>query len=342
MKIFYAIQATGNGHISRATQLYPYLSKMGEVDLFVSGNNSTIDFPFPVKYKSNGLSLYYNKCGGLNYMSILKNTKPLKILKEAQQLPLKNYDIIINDFECITSLACKFQKINSVQFGHQASFHSAKTPRPPQENTIGEFVLKNYSTSTKYMGLHFQPYDDFIFPPVIKQEFINKKIIDHKHVAVYLPAFQQECIQEAFEKLPHIEFHWYLASVKNSYKEKNITYFPVYQKLFNESLLTCHGLITGGGFETPSEALYLGKKLMCIPIQNHYEQQCNAAALSKLGVSVLDSIGEDFASHIATWFEKPKVDLNMQANNIQETLQYLVDTYPYKNENYAEEQLMFI
>jgi uncharacterized protein (TIGR00661 family) len=106
--------------------------------------------------------------------------------------------------------------------------------------------------------------------------------------------------------------------------------------------LTCHGLITGGGFETPSEALYLGKKLMCIPIQNHYEQQCNAAALSKLGVSVLDSIDEDFASHIATWFEKPKVDLNMQANNIQETLQYLVDTYPYKNENYAEEQLMFI
>jgi uncharacterized protein (TIGR00661 family) len=342
MKIFDSIQATGNGHISRATQLYPYLSKMGEVDLFVSGNNSTIDFPFPVKYKSNGLSLHYNKCGGLNYMSILKNTKPFKIFKEAQQLPLKNYDIVINDFECITSLACKLQKINSVQFGHQASFHSAKTPRPPQENTIGEFVLKHYSTSTKYMGLHFESYDDFIFPPVIKQEFINKKITDHKHVAVYLPAFQKECIQEAFEKLPHIEFHWYLASVKNSYKEKNITYFPVYQKLFNESLLTCHGLITGGGFETPSEALYLGKKLMCIPIQNHYEQQCNVAALSKLGVSVLDSIDEDFASHIATWFEKPKVDLNMQANNIQETLQYLVDTYPYKNENYAEEQLMFI
>ena len=36
MKIFYAIQATGNGHISRAIQLYPYLQKFGEVDLGVA------------------------------------------------------------------------------------------------------------------------------------------------------------------------------------------------------------------------------------------------------------------------------------------------------------------
>ena len=27
MKIFYAVQATGNGHISRAQQLYPYLKQ---------------------------------------------------------------------------------------------------------------------------------------------------------------------------------------------------------------------------------------------------------------------------------------------------------------------------
>jgi hypothetical protein len=30
MKIFYAVQATGNGHISRAIQLMPYLEKLGD------------------------------------------------------------------------------------------------------------------------------------------------------------------------------------------------------------------------------------------------------------------------------------------------------------------------
>ena len=42
MKIFYAIQGTGNGHISRAEQLYPYLQKHGEVDFFLSGSNAQL------------------------------------------------------------------------------------------------------------------------------------------------------------------------------------------------------------------------------------------------------------------------------------------------------------
>ena len=44
MKIFYAIQGTGNGHISRAEQLYPYLQKHGEVDFFLSGSNAQCSF----------------------------------------------------------------------------------------------------------------------------------------------------------------------------------------------------------------------------------------------------------------------------------------------------------
>jgi UDP-N-acetylglucosamine:LPS N-acetylglucosamine transferase len=52
MKIFYAIQATGNGHISRAMQIYPYLQKFGTVDFFLSGNNSSLQIDLPVKYKS--------------------------------------------------------------------------------------------------------------------------------------------------------------------------------------------------------------------------------------------------------------------------------------------------
>jgi UDP:flavonoid glycosyltransferase YjiC (YdhE family) len=34
MRIFYAVQATGNGHISRAMELLPELEKMGQVDIF--------------------------------------------------------------------------------------------------------------------------------------------------------------------------------------------------------------------------------------------------------------------------------------------------------------------
>lgn len=327
MKIFYSIQATGNGHISRAIQLYPYLQKFGTVDFFLSGNNASLNIDLPVKFKSVGCSLHYSKCGGLNYWNIIKNIKPYQILKDAESLPLKNYDVVINDFESITSLACRMQKVNSVQFGHQASFVSAATPRPEKRSIMGEMILKHYAPSPKHIGLHFEKYDSFIYPPIIKDEIVQAKPRDLKHITVYLPSFQKDCLEKAFNKLPDVEFHWFLNDVPFKYTEGNITYYPVNQKYFNQSLITCHGIITGGGFETPAEALYLEKKILCIPIRNHYEQECNAAALKKIGVPVVYEVSNDFNQIIENWLNTTIIYPKIEVNNIPETLQFLFDTY---------------
>jgi uncharacterized protein (TIGR00661 family) len=118
-----------------------------------------------------------------------------------------------------------------------------------------------------------------------------------------------------------------LNDIQTQHTVGNITYFPVNHKLFNESLINCHGIITGGGFETPAEALYLGKKILSIPIRNHYEQECNAAALKKMGVPVVYEVGANFDEVIANWLNSDIIYPKMQANAIPETLQYLFDTY---------------
>lgn len=261
-------------------------------------------------------------------MSIAKNLKPLAMYKDALSLPLEKYDIIINDFDFVTSLACKLKRLPSVQLGHQASFQSDHTPRPDKKSIVGETILKHYAHATKHIGFHFQNYDSFVLPPVIKEEFINAEAKDLGHITVYLPSFQKHCLLNAFNQLKDLRFHWFLDGIKEVSVQDNITFHPVNQQLFNKSLLNCTGLITGGGFETPSEALYLGKKLMSIPIRNHYEQQCNAAALKKMGVTVLEDADEVFADHILKWISRPNSDLNVKANNINETLQLLIDTYP--------------
>ena len=53
MKILYAVQATGNGHIARAIEILPYLKKYGEVDIFLSGSNSHLQVDLPVQFMSN-------------------------------------------------------------------------------------------------------------------------------------------------------------------------------------------------------------------------------------------------------------------------------------------------
>jgi uncharacterized protein (TIGR00661 family) len=327
MKIFYAIQATGNGHISRATQLYPYLQKFGEVDFFMSGNNATLEVNLPIKFRSNGCSLHYSQCGGLNYWDIIKNIKPRQIFKDADSLPLKNYDVIINDFDAVTSLACKLQKVHSVQFGHQASFISPMTPRPDKKNFMGEMILKHYAPSPKNIGLHFDKYDDFIYPPIIKDEITNANPKNKGHITVYLPSFQKDCLEKAFNKLPNLSFHWFLNDIQTKHTIRNITYYPINQNYFNKSLITCEGIITGGGFETPAEALFLEKKVLSIPIRNHYEQECNTAALKKMGVAVVYEVSDNFELIIENWLESGIKYPTIQANYIPDTLQFLFDTY---------------
>jgi hypothetical protein len=36
--------------------------------------------------------------------------------------------------------------------------------------------------------------------------------------------------------------------------------------------------------------LFLGKKLLAVPMKQQYEQQCNAAALAKMGVPVIKNL----------------------------------------------------
>ncbi len=78
------------------------------------------------------------------------------------------------------------------------------------------------------------------------------------------------------------------------HREGNVQVFPVSNEAFNNSLASCAGLLTGGGFEGPAEALFLEKKVMMIPMTGQYEQQCNALAASKLGVPVIHAIDENF------------------------------------------------
>ena len=89
------------------------------------------------------------------------------------------------------------------------------------------------------------------------------------------------------KEVPDSNWQIFSKHSKQHYKTNNAEVFPINNVLFQKSLANCEGLLTGGGFEGPAEALYLGKKLLAVPMHHQYEQQCNALALEKLGVPVI-------------------------------------------------------
>lgn len=211
----------------------------------------------------------------------------------------------MNDFEAITSLACRKKNVPSVHFGHQASFISPHTPRPAVKSLAGEWILKNYAKGTVNIGLHFDSFDHFIQPPVIKSEIWNTEPEDHGHITVYLPSYCDRELINVFSKIKGTRFHIFSRQSDTIHKEGNLILAPVDKDAFNKSLITCSGIITGAGFETPAEALYLNKKILAIPIKGQYEQQCNAAALRKIGIKTLPNIDRHFYKEIDQWLEAP-------------------------------------
>jgi uncharacterized protein (TIGR00661 family) len=153
------------------------------------------------------------------------------------------------------------------------------------------------------MGLHFESYDNNIYNPIIKDEIINATPVDNGHITVYLPQYSLSILNPYLFAQSKFSFEVFTKEVKQVTKYNNITLLPIDNASFTKSLISCHAIITAGGFETPAEALYLKKKLLSIPILNHFEQECNGAAMKKMGVKVIKKIDKNFNQIFAEWIQ---------------------------------------
>jgi uncharacterized protein (TIGR00661 family) len=191
-------------------------------------------------------------------------------------------------------------------------------PRPQKIDRLGEWVLKNYCSGSINLGLHFKAYDNNINTPIIKSAVRNAKPTDRGHVTVYLPQYPCKEITTYLRSLTYIHFQVFTRETQHIKQLDNITFYPIDNEMFTQSLIDCHGIITGGGFETPAEALYLGKRVMVMPIHGQYEQWCNAAALQEWNVPVLDNLTTRTGVSIHRWYfndapvEKPVFNENAQ------------------------------
>lgn len=290
MRILYAIQGTGNGHLSRAMDVAPALEKHGQVDYFISGVQADIHFPYDVKYKSKGLSFYFGKRGGIDYSRTLFKNSASRLYKELRSFPIEKYDLIINDFEPISAWSAKLKGKKCVAFSHQSALLGDEFPKPAKSDLLGQTILKNYAPAERYYGFHFEARGESIFTPIIRKTVRQANVKNLGHYTVYLPAYSDHKILNVLKLMPELEWQVFSKHTKSGYIHDNITVSSIDNTKFIESITSCEGVLCGAGFETPSEALYLGKKLMVVPMRNQYEQQCNALALRLLGIPVIEHL----------------------------------------------------
>jgi uncharacterized protein (TIGR00661 family) len=322
MKILYAIQGTGNGHITRAMEIVPVLWKKGNVDVLISGTQADIPLPFPVKYKFKGLSFIFGKGGGVDIWNTYLKMNSLRFLREISDFPIAEYDLIISDFEPISSWAAVLAKRTSVGLSNQVATLHPLAPKPKKKDLLGKLILERYAPTTFNYGYHFKSIDKNIYTPIIRREVREQKISNKGHYTVYLPSYDAERIIKHLKKFNGVQWQVFSKHNEKKYTHKNIVIQPLDKDLFLKSMASSNGVLCNAGFGTASEALFMKKKLMVIPMKTQYEQQCNAAMLKSMGVPVMKKLKTKHADKIKDWLE----DNSIVKVNYPDVTEKIIDT----------------
>lgn len=307
MRILYAIQGTGNGHLSRSMDIVPLLQKMGDVDVLVSGTQGDLSLPFQVKYVLHGFGFVFGKKGGVDIWASFMKSRLRKFIHEINTLPIEDYDLVINDFEPVSAWACSLKNKPCIGLSHQAAVLVEKAPKPDETDMMGKLILKNYAPVTAQYGFHFAKYDTNIFTPVIRQQVRQQAISNKGHYTVYLPAYDDKRLVKRLTEFPDVQWDVFSKHNKKTFKHKNVSIQPIDNEKFIKSMAESAAVLCGGGFETPAEALFMKKKLLVIPMKTQYEQQLNAAALKQMGVPVVKSLKPKHSEIILDWINNGKV-----------------------------------
>ncbi|NCN05435.1 MAG: hypothetical protein GW949_07375 [Spirochaetales bacterium] len=191
-------------------------------------------------------------------------TKLRTLLQRVRAQLIKDHiDVLISDFEPFSAWAAMGAGIPTLQINH-----------PGIVSRSGSISLQ--ALATKWIaGLMMGPYDKRILVsffdgdtgPMIRQEIQQAPRGNDGSLVVYVKPGYRRGIVRALEQL----------------KIENYHLFPNPAMNYAQALGRCKAIIAGGGHQTISEALYLGKPILAIPQRGQFEQWLNSVMLERGG-----------------------------------------------------------
>tara|TARA_R110002126_G_scaffold38993_31_gene116104 strand:- start:158 stop:1204 length:1047 start_codon:yes stop_codon:yes gene_type:complete len=288
MKILYGVQATGNGHITRARALLPALQQQDiEVDFLFSGRpqEQLFDMEMFGNYSwANGFTFTTSR-GKVRRFATLKQLKPLAFWRDVTQLDLSGYDLVLTDFEPVTAWAAKRQGVLSVGLARQ---YALRYPLAGKQSAFWlNTAVRCFAPARHMLGVHWQPDFPDLLPPLLPETSLQP--VQHSadtgqrpFILVYLPFEDTSPVIDWLKHYPSWHFKLY-SNISELRSEQNVTLLPLSRSSFPGDLKRSSGVICNSGFGLCSEALIAGKKLLIKPLQGQTEQAYNSYSLVKMG-----------------------------------------------------------
>lgn len=322
MKILYGVQATGNGHITRARSLAPYLASAGhDVQYLFSGRERSELFDmqcFGDFQCRKGFTFQIDN-GRINIPGTARRLDFPQFARDVTALEVRDYDMILSDFEPVCAWAAKLRGVTSISIGHQSAFRY-KIPTKGH-NILSRMVMRLFAPANVSVGFHWHHFGYPVLPPLLDFAHLATEFaVEQNRILVYLPLESELPVISLLQQFPRYQFVCY-RQVKEEQHFANVRVRPLSTVTFREDFARASGVIANAGFALGSEALHAGKKLLVKPLEGQAEQLTNAYTLELLSLGqVMNTL--DYSA-VSGWLEAPAPQPLRFPNVAEEFVQWL-------------------
>lgn len=301
MNIVYAVAGEGMGHATRSKPIIAYLSKHHEVRVFAGGKAlSYLRRFFSVSWIAS-CHLVYRDNSVSRLLTVLLNLAraPLYAVSFLKMLGIMLFsrpDALITDFEPWSTWAALFTGVRVVSIDNEQVITNARLDIPKQHwwSFAHAWIIAKCTVPFAHAALIVS----FFFPqlntdratyilPIIRHELVARKPRAGDHVLVYQTSSTNQRLMGVLKRFPEQRFIVYGFPAAGT--EGNLVFKRFSEQEFFDDLASAKAVIANGGFSLLSEALYLRKPILSIPIKGQCEQLINAHYLAKLGYGCMAS-----------------------------------------------------
>lgn len=320
-RIIYGVAGEGSGHSSRAKEIATHLLQQGHDLWLVSYDRGyrNLKDEFRV-FEIEGLCI----ASVDNKVSVVKTfTENLKRFPEGQRRAqelrglFKEFQphAVITDFEPMTAYFAQHYELPLITVDNQHRMRymqyecpeGLEVPSGVTKAVIRAMVPKP-DVSLVITFFFGEPTNrrTFFFPPILRREVLGLTPRRGDAVLVYLTSGFESFVGQ-LSQFPRERFVVYGSGQSGA--QGNLTFKPFSQEGFLEDLAAAKAVMATAGFTLISEALYLKKPYLALPMEGQFEQELNAYQLGKLGYGMnMPSVSHDaiasFLYHEPDYVEK--------------------------------------
>ena len=303
MKILYGVQATGNGHISRSREVVKALKALGHhVQVLISGR-APHQLPTLPEFGDYITRRGFTFIIGRGKIQPLRTARQLQLMRfytDILDFDAAGYDLALTDFEPLTARIARRAKVPCIGIGHQYAFNYDIPMAGANIMTL--WLIRHFAFCDQSIGLHWHHFGFPLLPPIVPTLHSGNGAPDEKSILIYLPFESVEAIRHLLQPLNGHTFRIY-GKTTDVKTEGHLQFRPFSRHGFLDDLHRCNGVICNAGFELPSEALQLGKKLLVRPLAGQMEQLSNSLAVERLGLGA--SMTELDPGKVRHWLDQP-------------------------------------